>query len=923
MCVDCEYLIYAFPTLANVPMGCTMIAMSQPPGPYERSYSFTDFSTNNPNAQQPGQKIDQELNNVRTALNDTQDRLEELQADDGKLRESCLRMETLGPAVAPFVSPSAIQAVEAAGATQIGLVNAAGSTQVGLVNDASADGLASINAVLTTNIVTRVLGAEQVSLAAAADAVHSKNSAYSSMNQAYTYYQSVATTASIAQQAAGEAQASADMAVNYQLNAMNATGECQTLVQNAQSAASLAEYWNGLSQDASAAAISAQNASTTAVDTASYWAGMAISSAGDASASAGVAVTAADASATSATNAAASAASSAASAGSITPFTGGAVTSAISLVSGPWHTWFDVGEIYGYNSDDGSFFDAYPNYLAAGDGTNYVTLTTAGVRFADGTIQATAATGGSGSYLPLAGGTMTGNITFDGTSGQFIGKGQFDTSRGGNYGISLVCSIGYEFNWQAGWLTTTNQGSPAPRPLYLDSLAGTTLRVWNSSTDTGTEVTHNGIVMNGGAVIDMAASTTDSEVGGWGFGVELTGVPAEQSTVEYNQIRTKNAEYSFTATPTQVRVFEDTNSLGVTIAHDSIAIQHIDTPNQTAYMTNEYIGFEDMGGTPHSTYIEHDVITVQNDVANTAVRANSLTVTEGDANSQLNSGSLTFNSIGVSGYIGASDWGIDNIDGRSLHLGPNYLRLESPGIDPGLARPQVSLTTSALTFLLEDEVPAATYAATGVTVTGIGTYSNGVTVTNDTYNTSISPDGIYFGNGNYISQDENQIALNSSPNIHLNGGTFDATSGTSTLSIDGASVSVNAAGSNATILNATGITFPDSSTQATAAATNNSQLATNVTGQNSSFTVTAAYANVIVRVQGSATVSLDDDSNNPFPYGAQVVFINESGSTITFQSLNSAQIFSADSLVSITKNYGTAVAIKLNSYQWSLSGNLA
>ena len=101
--------------------------------------------------------------------------------------------------------------------------------------------------------------------------------------------------------------------------------------------------------------------------------------------------------------------------------------------------------------------------------------------------------GGGGSYLPLAGGTMTGAIVFDGTSGQYISKGNFDTSRGGNYGISLVCSIGYEFNWQAGWLITTEQASTTPRPLYLDSAAGTTLRVWDSATSTGTEVTHTGV----------------------------------------------------------------------------------------------------------------------------------------------------------------------------------------------------------------------------------------------------------------------------------------------------------------------------------------------------------------------------------------------------------------------------------------------
>lgn len=96
--------------------------------------------------------------------------------------------------------------------------------------------------------------------------------------------------------------------------------------------------------------------------------------------------------------------------------------------------------------------------------------------------------GGGGSYLPLAGGTMTGDITF-GTAGQYIGEGNFDTSRGGVNGLSLVCSVGYEFNWQAGWLITTEQNSTIGRPLYLDGLAGTTLRVWDSNRDAGSELT--------------------------------------------------------------------------------------------------------------------------------------------------------------------------------------------------------------------------------------------------------------------------------------------------------------------------------------------------------------------------------------------------------------------------------------------------
>jgi len=247
--------------------------------------------------------------------------------------------------------------------------------------------------------------------------------------------------------------------------------------------------------------------------------------------------------------------------------------------------------------------------------------------------------GGGGSYLPLAGGTMTGPIVFDGTSGQYISKGNFDTSRGGNYGISLVCSIGYEFNWQAGWLTTTNQGTTTPRPLYLDSLAGTTLRAWDSAADNGVEVAHTGINV------------------------------------------TNATPYYVNVAPDLVKVFEATNELGVSIAHDSIAIQHIDTPDQTSYFTNEYIGFEDMGATPHSAWIEHDVITVQDETRNTQMRASGVIAT------------------GPEGQVSHSNTAVDII-------GP-----VDPLHDPAVAH----LRVDGLEFRLMDDVPASIYAATGIT----------------------------------------------------------------------------------------------------------------------------------------------------------------------------------------------------------------
>jgi len=135
--------------------------------------------------------------------------------------------------------------------------------------------------------------------------------------------------------------------------------------------------------------------------------------------------------------------------------------------------------------------------------------------------------GGSGDYLPLAGGTMTGPIVF-GTGGQYVSKGNFDTSRGGSNGISLVCAVGFEFNWQAGWLRTTNDGSTTPRPLYLDSGAGTTLKVWNAATSLGTTISHLGITYP-----DGTTQTTASAGGGGGSGTGFnTGSTAPTSPAQ-------------------------------------------------------------------------------------------------------------------------------------------------------------------------------------------------------------------------------------------------------------------------------------------------------------------------------------------------------------------------------------------------------
>lgn len=99
-----------------------------------------------------------------------------------------------------------------------------------------------------------------------------------------------------------------------------------------------------------------------------------------------------------------------------------------------------------------------------------------------------------GNYLPLAGGTVTGAIAFDSTGGQNINKGSFDNGMGGYNGISLYCAVGYELNWQGGWLTSSYWfGSTGFLPIKIDSGAGSTLQVFDKSTGIGTEITHTGI----------------------------------------------------------------------------------------------------------------------------------------------------------------------------------------------------------------------------------------------------------------------------------------------------------------------------------------------------------------------------------------------------------------------------------------------
>ena len=78
------------------------------------------------------------------------------------------------------------------------------------------------------------------------------------------------------------------------------------------------------------------------------------------------------------------------------------------------------------------------------------------------------ATAVAGDKLPLSGGTMTGAIVF-GNGGQNINVGSFDNSTGGSNGISLICAVGYELNWQGGHLSSSTSAGATNYAILCDS----------------------------------------------------------------------------------------------------------------------------------------------------------------------------------------------------------------------------------------------------------------------------------------------------------------------------------------------------------------------------------------------------------------------------------------------------------------------
>ena len=167
--------------------------------------------------------------------------------------------------------------------------------------------------------------------------------------------------------------------------------------------------------------------------------------------------------------------------------------------------------------------------------------------------------------LPLSGGLMSGPIRFGDINGARVDQGYYDSSRSGLSGISLVCSVDYDFNWQAGWITSLQQDRLTPAPLYVDSGAGTSLRVWNGTyvgVGSGVEISHTGITfpdssfqntaglpLSGGVIagdLTVTGSFSTVDTDGWKSAYATTNANSAQWDSVYTTVQSNSTDPTFT-----------------------------------------------------------------------------------------------------------------------------------------------------------------------------------------------------------------------------------------------------------------------------------------------------------------------------------------------------------------------------------------
>jgi hypothetical protein len=251
--------------------------MANPPT-YTPSYDFSDLSAHQPNAQQPGDRLDIEFENISDTVDGVVTALADVRRSDGALKNGIVTQDALAAGLLDTIEADLAAAINAdAALAAVSATNAHTSE----VNAASSATTASSAATSATNSEASSTSSAIAAAASETAAASSATAAGASQTAAAASQSAAATSASNASTSASGAATSASGASTSASSASTSAAAASTSASGAATSAS------GASTSATAAASSA----TAAAGSATAAAGSATAAAGSASSAAADAAT--------------------------------------------------------------------------------------------------------------------------------------------------------------------------------------------------------------------------------------------------------------------------------------------------------------------------------------------------------------------------------------------------------------------------------------------------------------------------------------------------------------------------------------------------------------------------------------------------------------------------------------------------------
>ena len=283
-------------------------------------------------------------------------------------------------------------------------------------------------------------------------------------------------------------------------------------------------------------------------------------------------------------------------------FTGGPITSPITYTVGNIKSVFENGDIYAENTASGAYAVVYVDGLESSDGTKTLAINSAGITFNDATFQATAfpgfagyatesfvtsqgyltdapsdgsqyarqdgawaiVSGGGGSFLPLAGGAMDADATIA-LEDTVIGT----VSEVGGYGMAVSSAT----------VPASLANVLFDRVLVKTEDFHTTVFPAGIEFSDATFQTTAAFPFNGGEItgpITMDGATTDTEMSGELFGVQISADHTKGTTVEFDGLNTYDGASQMQVNPTGL-IFPDAS------------VQSVAFPGFTGYATETFV----------------------------------------------------------------------------------------------------------------------------------------------------------------------------------------------------------------------------------------------------------------------------------------------------------------------------------------------